>query len=38
MHLAKEPSLAISNQHWRTFLAAKLDAQPDKQTKSANHL
>jgi len=38
MRLAKEPSLAISNQHWRTFLAAKLDARLDGQTKAANCL
>ena len=38
MRLAKEPSLAISSQHWRTFLAANLNAPADKQTKAANRL
>jgi hypothetical protein len=38
MRLAKEPSLAISNQHWRTFLAANLNAPADGRTKAANHI
>jgi hypothetical protein len=38
MRLAKEPSLAISNQHWRTFLTANLNAPADKQTKAANRI
>ena len=40
MRLAKEPSLAISNQHWRTFLAADLNtpAIANSQTKAANRL
>jgi hypothetical protein len=38
MRLAKEPSLAISNQHWRTFLAANLNAPVDGQTKAANRI
>jgi hypothetical protein len=38
MRLAKEPSLAISNQHWRTFLAANLNTPVDGQTKAANRI
>jgi hypothetical protein len=38
MRLAKEPSLAISNQHWRTFLAANLNAPADGRTKAANRI
>jgi len=38
MRLAKEPSLAISNQQWRTFLAANLNAPADGQTKAANRI
>ena len=38
MRLAREPSLAISNQHWRTFLAANLNAPVDGQTKAANRI
>jgi hypothetical protein len=38
MRLAKEPSLATSNQHWRTFLAAGLKAPTDGRTKAANRV
>jgi hypothetical protein len=38
MRLAKEPSLATSNQHWRTFLAADLKAPVDGRTKAANRI
>jgi len=38
MRLAKEPSLATSNQHWRTFLAADLKAPTDGRTKAANRI
>jgi hypothetical protein len=38
MRLAKEPSLAILNQHRRTFLAANLNAPVDGQTKAANRI
>ena len=38
MRLAREPSLAISNQDWRTFLAANLDAPADGRTKAATRI
>ena len=38
MRLANEPSLATSNQHWRTFLAADLKAPADGRTKAANRI
>jgi hypothetical protein len=38
MRLAKEPSLATSNQHWYTFLTAHLKAPTDGRTKAANHI
>ena len=38
MRLANEPSLTLSSQHWRTFLAANLNAPADGQTKAANRL
>jgi hypothetical protein len=38
MRLAKEPSLAILNQHWRTFLAANLNAPANGRTKAANRI
>jgi len=38
MRLAKEPSLATSNQHWRTFLAANLKAPAGGQTKAAKRI
>jgi len=38
MRLAREPSLAISNQDWRTFLAANLDALADGRTKAATRI
>jgi hypothetical protein len=38
MRLAKEPSIALSNQNWRTFLAADINARADKQTKAADRL
>ncbi len=38
MRLANEPSLATSNQHWRTFLAADLKAPAGGQTKAAKRI
>ena len=38
MRLAREPSLAISNQNWCTFLAADLNVPANGQSKSADQL
>jgi len=36
MRLAREPSLAILNQNWHTFLAADLNVLANGQSKSAD--
>ena len=35
MHVAKEPSLALSNQSWRTFLSIDNSAPEKKETKAS---
>jgi len=36
MHVVKEPSLAIPNQHWRTFLSIDLNVPGKENTKAAH--
>jgi len=37
MHVAKEPSLAMSNQNWHTFLSIDINALDKGETKAACH-